>query len=162
MAETVKLSALVSRTAEESYVSLDELVQKCRDTELSDSEKKISMLKYIVKTQQRMLRLNVLANWCQQVHFFYQTCLLVFLYLFAFIVYVQLGFLILRGFWAPHSAGINRINLLVFLYLLPLIVYVQVSYNTMRMLKWGSQFPYEGHHAPISHSYRAGCPIGMG
>lgn len=67
--ETVKLSTLVSGTAEESYVSLKELVQKCRETELSDSEKKISMFKYIVKTQQRMLRLNVLAKWCQQVQF---------------------------------------------------------------------------------------------
>ncbi|KAK1388084.1 Mediator of RNA polymerase II transcription subunit 14 [Heracleum sosnowskyi] len=65
--ETVKLSTLVSRTAEESYVSLKELVGKCRETELSDSEKKISIMKYIVKTQQRMLRLNVLAKWCQQV-----------------------------------------------------------------------------------------------
>lgn len=71
--ETVKLSTLVSRTAEESYVSLNELVQTCRHTELSDSEKKISMLKYIVKTQQRMLRLNVLAKWCQQVDFLTQS-----------------------------------------------------------------------------------------
>ncbi|KAK1417868.1 hypothetical protein QVD17_27002 [Tagetes erecta] len=34
---------------------------------MSDAEKKISILKYLVKTQQRMLRLNVLAQWCQQV-----------------------------------------------------------------------------------------------
>ncbi|KAL8111009.1 mediator of RNA polymerase II transcription subunit 14 [Apium graveolens] len=65
--ETVKLSTIVSRTAEESYVSLKELVDKCRENELSDSDKKISILKYLVKTQQRMLRLNVLAKWCQQV-----------------------------------------------------------------------------------------------
>lgn len=65
--ETVKLSTVVSRTAEEAYVSLRELVEKCREPELSDSDKKISILKYVVKTQQRMLRLNVLAKWCQQV-----------------------------------------------------------------------------------------------
>lgn len=65
--ETVKLSTVVCRTAEESYVSLKELVEKCRENELSDSDKKISILKYLVKTQQRMLRLNVLAKWCQQV-----------------------------------------------------------------------------------------------
>lgn len=68
--ETVKLSTLVKRTAEESFVSLTELVGKCKETELSDSEKKISLLKYVVKTQQRMLRLNVLAKWCHQVGFF--------------------------------------------------------------------------------------------
>lgn len=71
--ETVKLSTLVTRTAEESYVSFKELVEKCMEPELSDTEKKISMLKYIVKTQQRMLRLNVLAKWCQQVQFYYTT-----------------------------------------------------------------------------------------
>ncbi|XP_017257933.1 mediator of RNA polymerase II transcription subunit 14-like isoform X2 [Daucus carota subsp. sativus] len=65
--ETVKLSTVVSRTAEEAYVSLRELVEKCREPELSDSDKKISILKYVVKTQQRMLRLNVLTKWCQQV-----------------------------------------------------------------------------------------------
>lgn len=71
--ETVKLSTLVTRTAEESYVSLKELVEKCKEPELSDSEKKINMLKYLVKTQQRMLRLNVLAKWCQQVKFHNRT-----------------------------------------------------------------------------------------
>lgn len=65
--ESVEFSTLVSRAAEESYLSLKELVEKSKSTEMSDSEKKISILKYLVKTQQRMLRLNVLAQWCQQV-----------------------------------------------------------------------------------------------
>lgn len=68
--QTVDFSALVSRTAEESYATLNELVEKCKSSDLSDSEKKIGILKYIVKTQQRMLRLNVLSKWCQQVAFF--------------------------------------------------------------------------------------------
>lgn len=64
---TVEFSALVGRAAEESYLSLKELVDKSRSSEQSDSEKKICILKFLVKTQQRMLRLNVLAKWCQQV-----------------------------------------------------------------------------------------------
>ncbi|KAL1544325.1 Mediator of RNA polymerase II transcription subunit 14, variant 2 [Salvia divinorum] len=66
--ETVDFAALVGRAAEESYVALKELVDKSKSSEsLSDCEKKIMILKYIVKTQQRMLRLDVLAKWCQQV-----------------------------------------------------------------------------------------------
>ncbi|KAL2536887.1 Mediator of RNA polymerase II transcription subunit 14 [Forsythia ovata] len=65
--ETVDFKALVGRAAEDSYVLLKELVDKSKSAELSDSEKKIMILKYIVKTQQRMLRLNVLSKWCQQV-----------------------------------------------------------------------------------------------
>ncbi|EPS72703.1 hypothetical protein M569_02052, partial [Genlisea aurea] len=66
--ETVDFAALVRRTAEESYVSLKELVEKSNTSEISsDSEKKIMILKYIVKTQQRFLRLNILSKWCQQV-----------------------------------------------------------------------------------------------
>ncbi|KAI3703653.1 hypothetical protein L1987_73845 [Smallanthus sonchifolius] len=65
--ESVEFWTLVSRAAEESYLSLKELVEKSKSSEMSDSEKKISILKYLVKTQQRMLRLNVLAQWCQQV-----------------------------------------------------------------------------------------------
>lgn len=65
--QTVEFSTLVGRAAEESYLSLKELVDKSRSTEQSDSEKKISILKFLCKTQQRMLRLNVLAKWCQQV-----------------------------------------------------------------------------------------------
>ncbi|KAG8391030.1 hypothetical protein BUALT_Bualt01G0145600 [Buddleja alternifolia] len=66
--ETVDFAALVGRAAEESYVSLKELVEQSKSSELlSDSDKKIMILKYIVKTQQRMLRLNVLSKWCQQV-----------------------------------------------------------------------------------------------
>ncbi|GAB4836004.1 Mediator of RNA polymerase II transcription subunit 14 [Ancistrocladus abbreviatus] len=65
--QTVEFSTLVRRATEESFVSLKELVEKSRSSEQSDTEKKINLLKYIVKTQQRMLRLNVLAKWCQQV-----------------------------------------------------------------------------------------------
>ncbi|XVF42191.1 hypothetical protein PTKIN_Ptkin01aG0340100 [Pterospermum kingtungense] len=65
--QTVDFSSLVSRNAEESFISLKELVEKCKSGDQSDTEKKINLLKYIVKTQQRMLRLNVLAKWCQQV-----------------------------------------------------------------------------------------------
>jgi mediator of RNA polymerase II transcription subunit 14 len=66
---TVDFSTLVSRAAEESFLSLKELVDKSKSTDQSDSEKKISLLKYLLETQQRMLRLNVLAKWCQQVSF---------------------------------------------------------------------------------------------
>nr|XP_004494700.1 mediator of RNA polymerase II transcription subunit 14 isoform X1 [Cicer arietinum] len=65
--QTVELSTLVTRTAQDSYNSLKELVDKCRSIELSDTDKKISMLKFLSKTQQRMIRLNVLSKWCQQV-----------------------------------------------------------------------------------------------
>ncbi|KAA8537028.1 hypothetical protein F0562_029506 [Nyssa sinensis] len=65
--QTVEFSTLASRAAEESYLSLKELVEKSKSSEQSDSEKKINLLKFLVKTQQRMLRLNVLAKWCQQV-----------------------------------------------------------------------------------------------
>ena len=65
--QTVEFSTLVGRAAEESFVSLKELVEQSRSSEQSDSEKKINLLKFLVKTQQRMLRLNVLAKWCQQV-----------------------------------------------------------------------------------------------
>ncbi|KAK7258695.1 hypothetical protein RIF29_24277 [Crotalaria pallida] len=65
--QTVELSMLVSRAANDSYSSLKELVEKCRSSEISDTDKKISMLKFLSKTQQRMIRLNVLTKWCQQV-----------------------------------------------------------------------------------------------
>ncbi|CAN0920394.1 Mediator of RNA polymerase II transcription subunit 14 [Linum grandiflorum] len=65
--QTVDFSTLVSRAAEDSFVSFKELVDKSRTTDQSDSERKIGLLKYLVKTRQRMLRLNVLAKWCQQV-----------------------------------------------------------------------------------------------
>ncbi|KAJ4981644.1 hypothetical protein NE237_032481 [Protea cynaroides] len=65
--QTVEFSTAVRRAAEESFLSLKDLVEMAKSTELSDTEKKISLLKYILKTRQRMLRLNVLAKWCQQV-----------------------------------------------------------------------------------------------
>lgn len=67
--QTVDFSTLVSRAAEESFLALKELVEKSKSTEQSDAEKKINLLKYLFRTQQRMLKLNVLAKWCQQVSF---------------------------------------------------------------------------------------------
>ncbi|KAJ0967779.1 hypothetical protein J5N97_024696 [Dioscorea zingiberensis] len=66
--QTVEFSALVRRATEDSFLALKELVERSKaPEEQSDSEKKIELLKYIVKTRQRMLRLHVLAKWCQQV-----------------------------------------------------------------------------------------------
>ncbi|KAG6645446.1 mediator of RNA polymerase II transcription subunit 14 isoform X2 [Carya illinoinensis] len=76
--QTLDFSSLVTRAAEDSFLSLKELVdkEKSRSSSTSasaagdpqsDTERKINLLKYINKTQQRMLRLNVLAKWCQQV-----------------------------------------------------------------------------------------------
>ncbi|KAK9083564.1 hypothetical protein Scep_030035 [Stephania cephalantha] len=65
--QTVEFSALVRRAAEESYLALKDLVEKTKDSEQSDSEKKIGLLKFIQKTRQRMLRLHVLSKWCRQV-----------------------------------------------------------------------------------------------
>lgn len=69
--QTVDFSALVRRAAEDSYLTLKDLVEKSSkntvEDEKSDSEKKIDLLKFISKTQQRMLRLNVLAKWCKQI-----------------------------------------------------------------------------------------------
>ncbi|KAG8056260.1 hypothetical protein GUJ93_ZPchr0002g23001 [Zizania palustris] len=77
--QTVELGAVVRRAAEESYLALRELVEKSRaeaegkgpggaygGRQRSDSEKKIDLLKFIARTRQRMLRLHVLAKWCQQ------------------------------------------------------------------------------------------------
>ncbi|KAL5712404.1 hypothetical protein ACHQM5_014583 [Ranunculus cassubicifolius] len=65
--QTVEFSTLVRRAAEESFLSLKELVEKSKNSQQSDTEKKIGLLKYIQKTRQRMLRLHVLAKWCKQV-----------------------------------------------------------------------------------------------
>ncbi|KAL0855744.1 hypothetical protein Bca101_060897 [Brassica carinata] len=64
---TVDFSALIGRVADESFLSLKELVENAKSPELYDTDKKVSLLKYIVKTQQRLLRLNALAKWCKQV-----------------------------------------------------------------------------------------------
>ena len=85
--QTVDFSTLVARAAEESYVSLKELVEKSKGSDISDSEKKIGILKYVVKTQQRMLRLNVLAKWCQQVSFFLFSLISEFSPMFELLVY---------------------------------------------------------------------------
>ncbi|ONM21371.1 Mediator of RNA polymerase II transcription subunit 14 [Zea mays] len=79
--QTVELGAVVRRAAEESYLALRELVEKSQaeaegkgigagangSWQRSDTEKKIDLLKFITRTRQRMLRLHVLAKWCQQV-----------------------------------------------------------------------------------------------
>ncbi|GJN12818.1 hypothetical protein PR202_ga31132 [Eleusine coracana subsp. coracana] len=76
--QTVELGALVRRAAEESYLALRELVEKSRaeaeaetqgkeGTQRSDTQKKIDLLKFVDRTRQRMLRLHVLAKWCQQI-----------------------------------------------------------------------------------------------
>ncbi|KAF5197093.1 Mediator of rna polymerase ii transcription subunit [Thalictrum thalictroides] len=64
---TVDFSTLVRRAAEDSFLLLKELVEQLKKSELSDTERKITILKYIQKTRQRMLRLDVLAKWCRQV-----------------------------------------------------------------------------------------------
>lgn len=75
--QTVEFSALVRRATEDSFLALKELVERSKaPEEQSDSEKKIELLKYIVKTRQRMLRLHVLAKWCQQVSAFSFCCFL--------------------------------------------------------------------------------------
>ncbi|PIA56679.1 hypothetical protein AQUCO_00700797v1, partial [Aquilegia coerulea] len=65
--QTVEFSLLVRRAAEDSFLSLKELVEQLKKTEQSDTDKKINILKYIQRTRQRMLRLHVLAKWCRQV-----------------------------------------------------------------------------------------------
>ncbi|KAJ1255868.1 hypothetical protein BS78_K146700 [Paspalum vaginatum] len=79
--QTVELGAVVRRAAEESYLALRDLVEKSQAEaegkgisvganggwQRSDTEKKIDLLKFITRTRQRMLRLHVLAKWCQQV-----------------------------------------------------------------------------------------------
>ncbi|XP_042420355.1 mediator of RNA polymerase II transcription subunit 14-like [Zingiber officinale] len=66
--QTVEFSTLVQRATDASYLALKELVDRYRQGEdqRSDSEKKIDILKFIAKTQQRILRIHVLAKWCQQ------------------------------------------------------------------------------------------------
>ncbi|CAO2201364.1 unnamed protein product [Urochloa humidicola] len=79
--QTVELGLMVRVAAEESYLALRELVERSRAEAVaeaeaqgkegvrlrSDTEKKIDLLKFIDRTRQRMLRLHVLAKWCQQV-----------------------------------------------------------------------------------------------
>lgn len=63
--QTVDFSVLVRRAAEDSNLALKELTGIA--PELSDSERKLGLLKYILKTRQRLLRLLVLSKWCRQV-----------------------------------------------------------------------------------------------
>ncbi|CAM8963448.1 unnamed protein product [Rhodiola kirilowii] len=64
--QTVDFATLVTRAAEDSYLSLKDLVDQSRSDQ-SDATKKIGLLKFIHVTQQRMLRLNVLSKWCRQI-----------------------------------------------------------------------------------------------
>nr|CAB3480710.1 unnamed protein product [Digitaria exilis] len=82
--QTVELGAMVRLAAEESYLALRELVERSRaeaEAEAqgkegvrlrSDTEKKIDLLKFVDRTRQRMLRLHVLAKWCQQANVLWQ------------------------------------------------------------------------------------------
>ncbi|XP_024534573.1 mediator of RNA polymerase II transcription subunit 14 [Selaginella moellendorffii] len=63
--ETVPLSVLVKRAAEAAYTGLKEVCEAA--PEQSDAEKKISLLKFILKTRQRLLRLLVICKWCRQI-----------------------------------------------------------------------------------------------
>ncbi len=65
--QTVDFSVLVRKAAEASVSGLKELCET--SPELSDTEKKIGLLKYIVKTRQRLLRLVALTKWCRQVNY---------------------------------------------------------------------------------------------
>ncbi|KAM7269822.1 hypothetical protein ACFE04_025319 [Oxalis oulophora] len=65
--QTVELSTIIGRAGEESFISLKELVDKSKSTQLTDADKKIELLKFIYKTHQRLLRTLVLAKWCRQV-----------------------------------------------------------------------------------------------
>jgi mediator of RNA polymerase II transcription subunit 14 len=48
----------MSQAADDSFFSLKELVDKSKSTQQYDSDKKISLLKYLVHTQQSMSLLN--------------------------------------------------------------------------------------------------------
>lgn len=63
--QTVDFPVLVRRVAEDSNLALKELIAIAPD--LSDLERKLGLLKYILKTRQRLLRLLVLSKWCRQV-----------------------------------------------------------------------------------------------
>ncbi|XP_024384520.1 mediator of RNA polymerase II transcription subunit 14 isoform X3 [Physcomitrium patens] len=62
---SVDFSVLVRKAAEASVSGLKELTETA--PELSDTEKKIGLLKYIVKTRQRLLRIAALTKWCRQI-----------------------------------------------------------------------------------------------
>jgi len=62
--QAVDFSVLVRKAAEASVSGLKELCETSPD--LSDTEK-IGLLKFIVKTRQRLLRLVAVTKWCRQV-----------------------------------------------------------------------------------------------
>lgn len=63
--QTVNFSELVTETAQAAYSGLQEACNTTPDQ--TDSEKKLTLLKYLHKTRQRLLRLVVLTKWCRQV-----------------------------------------------------------------------------------------------
>lgn len=65
--QIVEFSVLVRNSSEAALSSLKELFES--SPELSDTERKIGLLKYILKTRQRLLRLLSLSKWCRQVYF---------------------------------------------------------------------------------------------
>lgn len=65
--QIVEFSVLVRNSSEAALSSLRELFES--SPELSDTERKIGLLKYILKTRQRLLRLLSLSKWCRQVYF---------------------------------------------------------------------------------------------
>lgn len=112
--QTVEFSTLVNRTAEESFLSLKELVEKSKAApDQSDTDKKIGLLKYLAKTQQRMLRLNVLAKWCQQVSSFYS---LTHPSIMGFLFGVQLGVEIIHFGPSFMNSALNNVTLGLFLF----------------------------------------------
>lgn len=65
--QIVEFSVLVRNSSEAALSSLKELFET--SPEFSDTERKIGLLKYVLKTRQRLLRLLSLSKWCRQVYF---------------------------------------------------------------------------------------------
>lgn len=67
--QTLNFAVLVWKASRTAVSSLNELCNMGPD--LSDTEKKIALLKCILKTRQRLLRLLALSKWCRQVSLLY-------------------------------------------------------------------------------------------
>lgn len=64
--QTMNFAVLARKASETAVSSLNELCKTSPD--LSDTEKKIALLKCVLKTRQRLLRLLALSKWCRQVN----------------------------------------------------------------------------------------------
>jgi hypothetical protein len=64
--QTLSFAVLARKASETAVSSLNELCKTGPD--LSDTEKKIALLKCILKTRQQLLRLLALSKWCRQVN----------------------------------------------------------------------------------------------